>query len=394
MSSWRFIAERLNGDGSSEILHDDLPVSDPEIDDVESDLNALNFTITPEVKNMIADDGKPLLTEWSTAIYAEKDGQIRGGGIHVHSDFQGPSWAVECTGFLGYAKDMPYTGTGQFFIHTDTLDIARFLWTHIQAQDGGDIGLQFDNRKSGVLVGSSLTADEYDPAGPPGGLTLESQAYKLAYYQDLDLLSNFDDLASDTPFNYHERHYWLDGEIKHRVDFPNPPLGVNARHDLRFAVGENIIISPDIPIEGDDYASETYLLGAGEGARMIRGHASYPRTRLRRVFVRSDPGVRRIGSANNLAMNDLMWRRNIDDISEIQVYDHPNAPEGSLAPGDYIFVQGEVDWFGEINSWYKVTAIKTNPPLTMQTLTLARADKVWSAGVASAADLSVIGGGG
>jgi hypothetical protein len=373
-SGWRYIAERLNGDGTGTILDLDVPLSEVEITDSLSDVNALNAKITPEIKRLIGADGTPLFQEWSTALYAEKNGQIRAGGILVHSDFQGSEWGLECVGFLGYGKDMPYTGGGEFFVKTDTLDIARFIWDHIQAQNGGNIGLTFDQRKSGIKVGTTLTSDQYDPEGGSGGLTLESQAYKLAYYQDLDLLSNFDDLASETPFHYHERHYWApDGTITHHVDFPS---SLSMRQDLRFAVGENIIVSPSISLNGDDYASETYFLGAGEGARTIRGHASLPRKRLRRVAVKADASVRRLSAANGRAMNDLAWRRNLEDLTEITHIDHPSARLGAVDVGDLIFIQGDVDWLGQIESWYQVTSIMYQPEASQQTLTVARADKV------------------
>lgn len=380
-SSWRFIAERLNGDGTATQLDGDLPLTGVSITETESDVNALEASVIPELKRLIGPDRKPLLEEWSTAIYAEKDGEIRGGGILAHSAFTGPTWELECVGFLGYGKDMPYTGSGNFFIYEDTLDIARFIWDHIQSQEGGDIGLEFDQRKSGILVGKSLTSQEYDPVGGAGGLTLESQAYKLAYYQDLDLLSNFDDLATQTPFHYRERHYWEDGVIKHFVDLPL--VLPNLRTDLRFAIGENVIAHPSITLEGDDYASESYLLGAGEGARTIRGHATYPRTRLRRVAVKSDASVRTVSLANGLAGNDLVWRRNLEDLSEIDIIDHPHAPIGAVAAGDAIYLQGHVDWLGDIGAWYKVTSVKTTPGSSTQSFSVTRFDKVLFAGSTS-----------
>lgn len=380
-SSWRFIAERLNGDGTATLLDEDLPLSSPVITESESDVNQFSALVTPEIKRLIGPDGRPLMEEWSTAIYSEKDGEIRSGGILAHSNFTGPAWAVECVGFLGYGKDMPYTGGGEFFVKTDTLDIARFIWDHIQGQNGGDIGLTFDQRKSGVKVGSTLTSDQYDPEGGSGGLTLESQAYKLAYYQDLDLLSNFDDLASETPFHYRERHYWSGTEIKHHVDFPSGSIPM--RLGLRFALGENIIAHPSVTLDGEDYASEAYVLGAGEGQQTVRGHATYPRKRLRRVAIRTDASVRRVSAANNMAMNEMMWRRNLQDLSEVTLVDHEHAPIGSVSPGDIIYIQGNADWIGEIGSWYKVTSLTYAPGASTQTLSLTRMDKLLFAAPAS-----------
>jgi hypothetical protein len=272
---------------------------------------------------------------------------------------------------------MPYTGGGRFFIKTDTLDIVRAIGDHVQTQDTGNIGLQFGSEKSGILVGSSLTADQYDPEGPGEGLTLESQAYKLAYYQDFDLLSNIDGLAQDSPFDYHERHQWEGDTLAHYLDFGVPNLG-RRRNDLRFVVGENIFMTPGYDRLGDDYANEVIFLGAGEGAATIRGHASSPRDRLRRIAVVSDPSVRNLGRANRMADAELKWRKALGDITSLTLRDHPHAPVGSVGIGDEIYVQGTVGWV-TFNTWCKVISRVIHPdkPGAME-LTLVRSDRIGS----------------
>lgn len=375
MGDWRYLAERLNGDGTGTILDLDLPMTDVAIEDVLSSPNGLSGKIAPEVERLRAHDGRPLLEEWSTAIYAESDGVIHGGGILAHSSFNGSEWGLECVGFTGYAKDMPYTGSGAYFVETDTLDIVRHIWDHIQDQDGGDLGLILDQRKSGVQVGSELASEEYDPQGGPGGLTLQSQAYKLRWYQDHDLESNINGLADETPFDYHERHYWDGDVIRHRLDFGVPKIYAR-RDDLRFTIGENIFTSPGVERSGEDYADEVYYLGAGEGSKMVRGHATGARNRLRRVAVVSDPSIRRAGRANTLARGELQWRRSLADVTSVLVLDTPHAPIGSVTVGDEIYIEGDTGWV-EIGGWFRVLSRTIRPAESASMeLEITRADRI------------------
>lgn len=372
---WRYIAQRLNGDGTATFLDFDLPLRDVEIEDVLSGVSGLNAKISPEVLRLKDAQGRPIFEEWSTAIFAESQGVIRGGGILTHSEFTGPEWSLECSGFMGYAKDMPYTGPGKFFIETDTLDIVRFIWDHIQNQDGSNIALSLGDAKSGLLVGSELASEEYDPEGGEGGLTLQTQAYKLAWYQDHDLISNINNLAADSPFDYRERHYWDGEEIAHRIDFGVPTIG-RKRDDLRFVIGENVFVLPSIERAGEDYASEVYALGAGEGAKMIRGHATTARRRLRRVAVVSDSSMRRRYQANNMANGELRWRQSLDDFSELVLRDHPHAPLGSVGIGDEIYVEGETGWV-EAGAWCRVLSRTISPDSpNATTLSVARTDRI------------------
>lgn len=374
-SDWRYIAQRLNGDGTATFLDFDVPLMDVEIEDVLSGPNGLSGTISPELARLKGSDGLPLFEEWSTAIYAENGGEIRGGGILTHSGFEGKSWGLECSGFIGYAKEMPYTGGGANWVQTDTLDIFRAIWDHIQGEPGGDIGLEFSSAKSGVLVGSELASEDYDPEGGSGGLTLQSQAYKLAYYADHNLESNLNDLAEQSPFDYVESHYWVGEEIAHKIDFGVPTVG-RRRDDLRFVIGENVFVKPQIDRAGEDYADEVYALGAGEGAKMIRGRATRPRRRLRRVAVISNSSMRRVSQANAAAEREVAWRMNLDDLSSIVVRDTPHAPVGSFNVGDEIYLEGETGWI-EVGGWFRILtrSIKPGEPGIME-LSLARTDRL------------------
>lgn len=372
---WRYFATRFNGDGTETPLDWNVPLNDPEIDEVLSGVNGLSGQISPEVERLVDAYGRPLFEEWSTGLYAEKDGEIIGGGILTNSSFNGKAWDLECGGLIGYWKDMPYTGNGAHYVKTDTLDIVRAIMTHVQNQPGGNIGLIPDADKSGVLVGSELASEEYDPEGGPGGLTLQTQAYKLAWYQDHDLLSNIDGLAEDTPFDYRETHHWSGENIVHRLRFGYPTLG-QRRDTLRFVIGENIFVMPSVERAGEDYANEVYALGAGEGAKMIRGYATMPRTRLRRVAVISDSSMRKVNRANSLAETEIRWRQQLEDFTNVIVRDHPHAHLGSYNVGDEVFVEGRTGWM-EIGAWCRILSRTIRPQQPgVAELTLVRSDRL------------------
>jgi hypothetical protein len=379
MATWRYVARRLHGDGTSTLLDPEVPLTDVQIDDVLSGINGLSGRISPEIQRLKAEDGLPLFEENSTAIFAESEGQIHGGGILTNSSFEGPNWDLECEGFIGYWQDMPYVGEGEYFVETDTLDIVREIIDHVQGIEGSDLGLTYDNTNSGLLVGSELASEEYDPEGGSGGLTLQSQAYKLNYYSTFDLLDNIESLSEDSPFDFRERHsIGADGEIISRLEFGVPRFH-RKRQDLRFAIGENIFVKPEFERNGKEYASEVYALGAGEGAKMIRGHASTPRNgKLRKVAIVEDSSMRKLKRANSVAKRELAWRNKLGDFTAVIVHDTPHSPIGSVEIGDEIYVEGKTGWI-EFGGWCRVLSRTLRPDsLGVMELGVARTDRIAS----------------
>lgn len=373
--SWRYIAQRLTGDGQGEFLDFDVPLEDPEIVDVISGDNTLQGHINPAYRRLLGPDGLPILKPWATAIWAENDGDIRGGGILNDVSFDGPTLNVDCVGFTGYLSGMPYTGGGYAGVGVDPLDIVRVIWNHVQTQPNGNLGLQIASTTTGgkVKIGTQLTQQQY--AGENGTYTYQSGPYKLAWYQDNDLSGNINDLASETPFDFHERHYWVGDEIHHTLDLGYPKLG-SRRNDLRFVVGVNIFPTIALDESGDDYATDVLFLGAGEGNQMVRGQAYRERTGLRRVAVVSDSSVRKTATANSRATTELAWRKALDEVSQVEVRSHPNAPLGSVSVGDEIYIEGRLDW-RTIGTWMRVTQISIQPNnANTAVYTVARTDKL------------------
>ena len=389
-SDWHYVAERINGDGTYVTIYDDLPLADVQIDDVLSGDNGLSGTLSPEHPWLRDFYGDPKAAEWKTAIWAIAGGQIQGGGIVNNVDIQDQQMTLECVGFTGYLKDLPYVGSTHF-VETDVLDIVRHIWDHVQSQPHGNLDLQVDQRDSGVSVGIDMAQQEFGTESGP--LIYEDQAYKLAWYQDHDLSGNFQELLTLAGIDFHERHVLeLNGTISHYLDFGSgkpptaagydgyqPPIPKIGRvHGGRFVIGENIYKIPAVARNGAAYATEILYLGAGEGAAMVRGGAWREPEGLRRVSVLSDTDVRSAAQANSRSQAELAWRSNLGSVTEIALIDHSNAPVGSVSVGDTIRLQGDAGWV-DLNSTYRVIGRSLSPhEPEVESLTVVRTDIIAS----------------
>ena len=373
---WRYFAMRMNGDGTETLIDPDLPLEEVTISPALSGDSTISAKIEPEFQRLQTADGTPLLYEWSTSIYAECDGEIRCGGILVNTKISGSSLKLDIPGFTAYGRGMPYTGPGYKGIQIDALDGVRAAWSHIQSQPGGNIGLELSDAKSGVKIGTTLTSAEYD--GQAGYTSYESGPFKLNWYESHDLMGIVDDLASDTPFDYIERHYW-DGEtIRHKLDFYAPKAG-RRRDDLRFWYGTNIMDPADYDRDGEDFASAVHILGAGEGSAMahyLYQPATRPQNRLRRVALVRDDSLKSQKSLSTRAKNEYQWRSKLGDISSVIVLDHPMAPLGSAQLGDEILLEGPSPW-GDISLWVRIIGMSYQPENgKISSYSVERADKL------------------
>lgn len=369
---WRYILQAIDGSGNpGAILHPELPLTGVSVTTAVNATDELTGNITPFSRAI-----KESMVEWGCCVWAEAAGQIRGGGILVHKETTGSAMAIECMGLHGYAYGMPYTsGTSYNGVEVDPLDVYRTIWNYIQTQPGGNIGLTLPSLKTGLKIGVELAQGEFDTQEGP--ISYESGPYQLNFWDTHDLGKAIDDLAADTPFEFREIKEWSDGVVAARMDVAYPRFNVQ-RKDLRFVVGENVIIQPKVAYAGDEYANELELLGSGEGRTMVRGSASLPRgNRLRRVVVVEDKTIKSITTAGTRAYNLLKSRIEIGDITEITVLDHQLAPMGSVRPGDEIFLALDYDWQEGEGFWVRVQQIQYSPDEgNNYVLTVIRSDKV------------------
>lgn len=397
MSGWRYLATRLNGDGTETFLSNDVPLQDPALTEDLSGPGGIDGRLSPELERLQAPDGQPLLVPWSTAIYAEKDGRIRHGAIVSDLTEQGPELVPQSAGFTNYLQDQPYTGN-KSWLFTDPLDIARHIWTHVQGKPRGNLGLALDGTTSPVRVGlpespvdlgtvSDAVWNQLRALGwtgkpddgkeslyaPEEGATAEP--FTLSWWKDHDLGAVFDKLAAETPFEYRVEHEWVGETLTHRLRLGYPTLGARLT-EPSFVTGVNILEIPAVEYDGADYASEVLVLGAGQGRKMIRGSSSRPTGRLYRAAVVQDKRATSSRAATATAARQVASRLGDPDISTFLVTDHPNAPLGTFAPGDEILVQTRGGWGAPRDLWLRILSITTRPDQGRATVTATRVEKL------------------
>lgn len=375
MEGWRFFAERLNGDGTATLLHSDLNLSGVQISYALSGPGGFSCSVSPESPFLLGSDGRPIFREWSTAIWAEQDGILRGGGIVDHIGIDNESMSIECVGFAGYPNNMPYTGS-QFFIEADPADIARHIWAHLQGQVGGNLGVTLDQYKTGLKIGTVLKQVEFDTQEGP--VAFESGPYKLEWWQTHDLLSNFDGLSTyQNAFEYRELVEWDGDDVRKHIRMERK-IG-SRKHDLRFAIGENIQVVPSVEFSGEEYANGIIVLGAGEGRTMVQGRQTrMNHGRLRRVAVVQDKSIRSIALAVQAARRELGLRQGEFALTDLVVRDHPHAPIGSWDVGDEILLEGDLGWVDNLEGvWVRVVGLTISPESSdVVTASVIRTDKV------------------
>lgn len=160
-SSWVYYAQRaLTG---AWVDRAGLPLESVQLTwDLAND--SMTGVISPAIAMAPASDGRPVIDEWSTLIYAVADGVIRWGGIVTSSELAGPSWTVTANGFRGYPAGIPYLGPVWFEVGVDPLDVIRYLWHHVQSYPGGKLGLTVDDTtQSAARLGTAAQRYELDP---------------------------------------------------------------------------------------------------------------------------------------------------------------------------------------------------------------------------------------
>lgn len=379
MSDWQYVVSRLNGNGTETVLEWDVPMDGTVLTSTLSGPDAFGGTIHPELAGLKARDGQPLIKPWNTAVYSLLDGRVRNGCIITDTKARGDQLVMDGVGFSGYLSGMPYL-TDKTFAGSDPMDVVRHIWSYTQGFKRGNIGMRVDDTTSKRRLGKKIKkdGDGDGTAGEANGISPDL-ALVLSWQNTHDLGKVIDDLAAFTPFDYREDHYLeSNSTFTHHLHLGTPTIG-GRKTNLRFVVGENVILLPDTVDEGTDYADEVLVLGAGEGKKMVRKHL--PRTtetRLRRPTVVSDRSLTTQAMVDQAAKIELARRLGLPEISEIRLIEHPNAPLGAVAPGDEILLQtGSEGWQGDLAMWCRVLEVTTRPEETGAiSLSIARVEGV------------------
>lgn len=375
MAGWRYLLQRHTGSGWGDIIHTDLPLQNVSVTSNLTATDELTAEVSPALGSMRDSAGRPIFDEWGTAIWAELDDQIVGGGIVVNSTAVGPKWSLRCIGLAGYPYGLPYTGSW-FGVGVDPLDVFRKVWTDIQAEPGGNLEVVVDPLLSGLKIGVELKQVDFDTQNGP--VSFEAGPIKLNWYETHDLGTFVSNLADETPFEYRERHAWNSAGtgLTHRIELGYPRLGRRIT-DMRFVYGENIFETPSIERDGSQYASDILVLGAGSGRTMIKGQAHQATGKIRRVLVDEQKQIKSLGSANGWAMARLKKALILDTVSSVTVRDSALASVSGIQPGDEFFLQTDSDWNEDLAFWVRVESKTLSPDASDDAvLSIVRSDQV------------------
>jgi len=354
---WNFLAGRLVGDGSIDILETELPIEVTSINRALSAPGTMDGKISNTVRRLTK-GGRPIFEPWNTVLIAEASGVIRGMSIYLKPTFNGATWDLEQVGLSGYPRGMPYDGEITFN-QTDPLDIFRHIWDHLQGFAGGNLGVTIDRTAtSPVRVGRPQVEGDN-----------ESGPRKLNWWETTDLGGAIDEYAKETPFDWVERVFWDGTEPRCHIDLGYPTIGTRKDH-YRLVLGENIGTVPTVTEA--DYYNGVLALGAGEGRARIRGWAGVSDGRLRRVRSIDDKGLAAVDQANARAREELDNTRGQILVDSVTVYDHPNAPLEAIELGDELPLYAETDHI-TVDSYVRVVAKDESPQTSDQaTLTVVR----------------------
>lgn len=400
-------------------------------------LNAADtFTVTlnPPRADMMTPGGEPLLTEWRDAAYLEEDGAIKFGGIFTSSTFNGPSWQQSYMGFAGYPNGIPYEGANYTVTRREAMDVVRYLWAWVQAQES-NLGMTVTAANTGVLLGAELpSVPVTDKLGQPsktGQATLwishpdnfqagmvirvgdEGTTYtikslsnhvatltttlkgassryvtgaviaqvvsptpfSLYWWNSTDIGNEIEQIRQEAQFDWRETHAWdsaAKAAVSHRLDIGVPRLG-SRRTELRFTEGENIVQPATVTRDGTAYATRVVALGYGSGSSTVRADVSTRTGQLNRTYVYTDAAMQTTGRASAVGQKVLASMASIDTVTSIVVKNHPHAPFGSFFCGDDIPVQLATGW-RNTSIWSRIMSITQDPTTDLMTLGLARSD--------------------
>lgn len=374
--AWRFLATRLNGDGTEDVIHPNLPLSGPTITKTLSGPQAISGTIAPAFLSLLDSTGHSILTPWSTAIYAEEDHVIRAAGILTEPSITGSELRLSAVGWTAAIKDQPYQGSVSF-VEVDPLTVVRHIWDRWQALPGGNLALSLDRTTAtGIKIGTKLEQVEFDTVNGP--VSFEAGPVKLNEWETDDLGGKIDNLAEEHGFEYRERHQWAaDGsKVLHYLDFAVPGFG--GRRNIQLREGQNVLVPPGINRPESSYASGTLVRGEGSGATMNRAWEMRPgEYRLRRIDVSSDTDLSSVSACQKRARERLGHLTGQPDVTDLEVTNTTMVPLGSLVEGDEVEFHSDGPWGREVIPVRIISTTYSPESGTIQ-LSVLRSDRMTS----------------
>lgn len=367
--SWRFHVKRAR---TNVWLDRDAQINEPIITWVLTGPGEMTFRLDAREAKRYGIDGRFVFDDWSSIVYAEKNGQIQWGGIVDGSDDAGNGERiVHLRSLSGYAKGVKYTSDVTRFYQMDAFDIVRLLWSTMQSDPMADIGMTLSSNLSGITIGSEDPGPA--PIREPGETeeawqarlteyaTRINEPYELAWYNTPDFGEEVEKIMGQAAADSVESYSWNEdgSDVINRLNLYWPTAGAR-RHDLRFVEGENVAVPPAPSSEADEYGNHVIALGAGEERHMLREEVQIDDGKLKRHIIAPAKDLYSPSTLNALARSVLKVAQNTLQYDSVDVYDHPNAPIGSWQLGDEIKLETFSGYY-ELDEWVKIVGWSMSP---------------------------------
>jgi hypothetical protein len=200
----------------------------------------------------------------------------------------------------------------------------------------------------------------------PEAQPVAAKPYELMWWDATNCGDEIDKLCTESSIDYMERVQWNSTKtnVEKYIDFYYPRVGTR-KDTLRFADGENILATIPVQETPNNYASNVYVIGAGEGRDAIRGYAGGTfGDRVRKAAVVTDKSITTVERANSIASEELLRRRTAAFEINTVILDayHENAPFGTYDVGDDIWIDVDVPWLSGIyGEYYRIVSITYHP---------------------------------
>ncbi|QOC56169.1 minor tail protein [Gordonia phage Sienna] len=354
------------------ILTRDLAlVQPPEVVRTLSGPSSIKFSVFPDEPSM---EGI-LFKGYGQMVHVEIDRQdgtpwVFGSGITQPPDIDAETGAVTITanGFSGYPDQIPWLQNYNP-IAVDPFEVIHRIWTHIQAQPQGNLGVTVSPASSNTLL---LPGFYYDGSE----FVLDFFAYFVRSEDYRDCLEEIHSLCRDVPIDFFEDSVWNAGRTAInktlRLAYPR---GGTVQNGLIFKQRENILSMSPAQEMDIQYNSEVIVRGWFPG-KMHKTHlVNADPTRYRRVIKDEDALINSRERSAARAGRKLAIRQVPHHWGSITVdMYHPNAPWGTYDVGDDILISGEMPMEGRKSEWHRIMTIQPNDQAGVVQMTTKHVD--------------------
>jgi hypothetical protein len=151
----------------------------------------------------------------------------------------------------------------------------------------------------------------------------DREPYKLLWWDQPDCGQELERLATETPFDWREKHTWTDATksaVTHRLQLGYPTIGVR-KTDKVFTPGVDLVFVPQVHRGGHDFANTVVAIGAGEGRKTKRNSDNVLDDRLRRTATLWAKDVKRVKRLGRLATHERKRLSLGHEVAEVAVWD-------------------------------------------------------------------------